>query len=424
MNDVQIEKVTVSYERKCLDYFCIFMLIYLPSSFFGITLKGTLNLSILLVVALIAIIVNNKDIFVDIKSLMFFISIIILSEFTMIMNQDTPFQYIIFWASLTSAYIMFLSFDAIRFIYIFVKIMYFLCVFSLFTFALLFIIPSVYNIFPSVTNAAGLTVNNLFFTVVHDSTYFNSNFGMFWEPGAYQTFINLALYFQLFILKDFDVKRITIFLITLFTTFSTTGYLAALFLFGILLFNNKDKTKILIKKRKKLFKTIFALLIIGAIGFSMLPNKIIFKVFGKLEAIINPNLIDQNIAYESTTARIDAIKIPIINFFDSPLWGKGFDNMFDFKINDNINFLTATPFNWFGLFGLLLGILFNFSIWKLTKLSKSSIFIRTLEFLFLNLIMLSEFYNMNAFMLTLIFYGFSNKSMSNNYGQVPRNGEI
>lgn len=302
--------------------------------------------------------------------------------------------------------------------------MVFLSVFSLCTFALLLTVPSIFAVFPTVTNASGLSVNNLFFAVVHNSSYFNSNFGIFWEPGAYQTFINLALYFQLFVLKDLNIRRITIFLITIFTTFSTTGYLAALLLFGIYLISNRDKTKITIRKRRKLIISITMLLIIGLIAFSMLPNNIVFKVFGKLEAIVNPNLINENIAYGSTTARIEALKIPVINFLDSPVLGRGFENLYNYKINNNTNFLTATPLNWFGLFGLFLGVLLNYSLWKFTRISKNPIYIRCLEYGFLNLIILSEYYNMNAFILAIIIYGFSDKGMLFKSGNTIRNGDI
>lgn len=409
MDSIQIKKVGHNNKIKFIDYFSIFSLIYLSSSFYGRSMKGSFNLTFLLTISLLTIIINNKKLVLDKKNLMFFISIVILSSFTMIINMESPYQYIIFWASLISAYLFYLSYNSMRFIYIYTEILYGLCIFSLFSFILLVTVPSVFVIFPTITNVSDLTVNNLLFAVVHNSSYFNSNYGMFWEPGAFQTFINLALYFQIFVLKDLNGKRIIIFLITIFTTFSTTGYLATMFLFVIYLISNKDKTIIVIKRKRKLIRAISFLIIIGVGIFSLLPDKILFKVFGKLEAIINPNLINQNIAYVSTIARIDAIKIPIINFIESPLWGRGFESLYNYSLNNNINFLTATPLNWFGLFGLVLGILFNYSVWKLTKLSNTMILIRILEFMFLNFIMISQYYNMNGFILTLIFYGFSNR---------------
>jgi hypothetical protein len=420
MDDILMTKGFYNSKSKFIDYVSIFLLIYFPSSFWGIAMKGVINLSLLLAVSFITLIINNRKLRIYKKSFMFVLSIIILSSFTMFMNQDSPYQYLIFWASLVSAYFMFLSFDLFKFIYIFTKTMHFICLFSLVTFAILLTVPGVLSVFPTITNATGLTVNNLVFTVVYNSTYINSNFGLFWEPGVFQTFINLALYFQLFVLKDLNIRRIIVFMITIFTTFSTTGYLSAFLLFAIYLITNNEKAKSTKRKRRKLLSVVIILMIVGAISFSMLPSNINFKVFGKLEAIVNPNLTSHNIAYRSTTARMDAIKIPIINFVKSPLWGRGFKNLYNYTISSNTNFLTATPLNWFGLFGALLGFLMNYSLWKFTKFSNSSILIRILEFAFLNLIILSEYYNMNAFILTIIIFGFANREVLNRDEQFIR----
>lgn len=410
-------------EVKFLDYFVIFLLIYLPSSFYGRSMKGSISLSILLVVAF-AIVVINRKLKINVKSFMFILGIMILSIFTMIMNLESPYQYLIFGISIICAYCIYLSFSFTKFVFVFTRIMYFLCIFSLITFALLLSVPNVFSVFPTITNSAGLTVKNLLFSVIHNSDYFNSNFGMFWEPGAYQTFINLALYFQLFILKDLDTRRIIVFIVTIFTTFSTTGYICTFILFTIYLLINKNITKITLKKRKKLIIVALMLIVVGIFIFNMMPNHIVFKVFGKLEAIINPSLASQSIAYSSTTARIDAIKIPLINWIKSPFWGVGFENLYNYSINDNTNFLTATPLNWFGLFGLPLGFLFNYCFWRLTKFSRNGFFIRILEFGFLNLIILSEYYNMNSFLLTLIIYGFSAKYALYMSREVDVSGEL
>lgn len=58
---------------------------------------------------------------------------------------------------------------------------------------------------------------------------FSRNSGPFWEPGIYQIYINIALYFALFFFKNKDGKtpwiHIIVFCITILTTISTTGYL-------------------------------------------------------------------------------------------------------------------------------------------------------------------------------------------------------
>ena len=67
-------------------------------------------------------------------------------------------------------------------------------------------------------------------------TYSARNCGPFWEPGAFQGFLNLSLFFEL-TMKQFRDKfwkiRVIILIVTIVTTFSTGGYVV---LFAILLY--------------------------------------------------------------------------------------------------------------------------------------------------------------------------------------------
>ncbi len=64
---------------------------------------------------------------------------------------------------------------------------------------------------------------------------FNRNSGIFWEPGSYQAFLNLALLFlineETFGKDRKDMWKCFILIITILSTFSVTGYIAMSFLF-------------------------------------------------------------------------------------------------------------------------------------------------------------------------------------------------
>lgn len=76
------------------------------------------------------------------------------------------------------------------------------------------------------------------------------NSGLFWEPGAFQIFVNIGYYFSI-IDKRLSKKIFLIFLITQITISSTIGILVYILLTLLLylrnrnLLNNKDKVKIL-----------------------------------------------------------------------------------------------------------------------------------------------------------------------------------
>ncbi|GHT87864.1 hypothetical protein FACS189474_1790 [Bacteroidia bacterium] len=78
----------------------------------------------------------------------------------------------------------------------------------------------------------------VFFTIM-DGIHHTRNAGMFWEPGAFQGYINLCLFMNFrtmpIILKN-EKWKITIIIITLLTTQSTTGYIVFFILCMLYLF--------------------------------------------------------------------------------------------------------------------------------------------------------------------------------------------
>lgn len=77
-----------------------------------------------------------------------------------------------------------------------------------------------------------MRVYNIYYTQLGNPlsgiTYSPRNCGPFWEPGAYQGFLNLSLFFELTMKQDRNsmwLIRILILIITIITTISTGGYI-------------------------------------------------------------------------------------------------------------------------------------------------------------------------------------------------------
>ena len=106
----------------------------------------------------------------------------------------------------------------------FVKLFYFLSLFSLIMLGTYMLFPSIIRLLPIIRNRFGLPAHTAIFSTI---TSFGNmalprNQGLFWEPGAYQTFINIAAAIVLFS-KNFEnirMKYTIVFAITIFTTFS------------------------------------------------------------------------------------------------------------------------------------------------------------------------------------------------------------
>lgn len=154
-----------------------------------------------------------------------------------------------------------------------------------------------------------------FYTWGFDSFIYSRNAGPFWEPGAFQGFILIAI-IMLLSHKE-SINRIkTKFLIlsvTLFTTQSTTGYI--LFAIICLVFSN-DLIKIFSLKNKKIGKIfnhiiIFPVLIITTI-------LVLFFIF-KSEVIIN-KLSNQNISFNM---RFKDFFNSLIMVAERPIFGYG-----------------------------------------------------------------------------------------------------
>ena len=76
-----------------------------------------------------------------------------------------------------------------------------------------------------------VSTNILIYNFKNFAFSYNRNSGPFWEPGMFAVFLNIAFFFNLIKFKKlFSFKNI-IYILTIITTFSTTGYLGMLFIF-------------------------------------------------------------------------------------------------------------------------------------------------------------------------------------------------
>lgn len=389
-------------KKENIDYLVVFFVIYLSSSFVGISLNGSLNIILTILIVVLYCLMNINKIKMNYMNVILFLFIITSTLMTHLLNNDTTYNYLIFWVYLLCAFLVTITLDLKRFIKVYTDIIIFIALFSLVSFLILILTPSLLNIFPYYTNSSGIQVHNLFFSVVRNSEYFNSNYGLFWEPGAYQTFLNITLFFLLFYFEKTSKFKLFIVLLTILTTVSTTGYIASGLLILIYML-----TKIPIKgngKSRNIKFILCTMLLISMISFNKMPEVVKFKLFGKLAAITDPSLLNQT-SYESTLARTNSISVPIDSFLENPFFGAGFEKLINSAEVSGSLFLTATPLNWLGLFGLGIGITFLYLSWKWTIIFSSSYIVRFISLFFILTIMFSENYNRNTFILMFLLFG-------------------
>ena len=118
------------------------------------------------------------------------------------------------------AYSISVLFDRAMVIDCYIKVMRFIAIYSLICFVLT---PIILNLPFPILASGDATYKNLIFTNVSTTIY--RNFGPFWEPGAFQIYLNLALFFILRDKSRFRVVDIVLFSLCVISTLSTTGIL-------------------------------------------------------------------------------------------------------------------------------------------------------------------------------------------------------
>ena len=147
---------------------------------------------------------------------------------------------------------------------------------------LAYLIPSLVRSLPKVYNTAGTLHYSFFLSSIYERNNIGNllirTSGIFWEPGAFAIYLTFALIIQLFVLERIKVKRVVLYLVALFFTFSTTGFVtvAVLILAYLLSHRSSDLSKYV--------KMIFAALIAAVLIFSLSVenNELFIRVFGKL----------------------------------------------------------------------------------------------------------------------------------------------
>ena len=228
--------------------------------------------------------------------------------------------------------------------------------------------------------------------------------GIFWEPGLYANFLLISLMAELFYLDKTSWIRVVVYVVALFLTKSTAGYL----ILAILLIAYGMKY---LKGRKLTVITLIVILLSVILFFyfdkiCLFLGSIVPSVFGKLA--------------NQTGSFITRFEGPLYFlkiFFSSPLLGKGFDVSMNLYKHNTANTLIDSATSTFahllasvGVFGIVIAIFVMIGFYKFgsNKLNSS---VRLLLTLCIFLISNTEVQTQILIILTLYFI--SIKELSN-----------
>jgi hypothetical protein len=388
--------------RSLIDYIPIFILIYISSGYQLSVYSGHVRLSMHLALVFLLIICNLrqlKHLTINRLSTLILLAMLCNIVLTTLINSEGFNQILITTAFLLTAFIFTVYYKIDNFLSKYIDIMVFLCMFSLIIYFIAIVFPQLVMYLPITQNNLGLPSYNAFFSTIHINERLIRNQGFFWEPGAFQTYINLALIFNLFVFKQNYKRNLVIFGVTLFTTFSTTGYIVGLiiiFAFVLHLFAERKEQK----KTLGFMLIIVVLLVSGIIVYNDLSENAKYQTFGKVGYFFEGG------NSSSTSTRIEAIIYPVMYFLNNPVFGNGTLGMSEIASDIGYNMNTCTVVNWFAMFGIFMGISMNYGLYRLCQRFQTAKIIKLFLFFAVLLSLFSENYVRNSSILVFVFYGY------------------
>lgn len=244
-----------------------------------------------------------------------------------------------------------------EFVKTFLNIMTVICVVSLVTFFFASFACRI-PFFPSIYNSLDREYRFFFFSNVAmiDPT---RNYGLFTEPSRFQAYLNLSLMFILFSKdKRVDIKLMTLYIITLLTTFSTTGYIAFALIFIAFISSGKVKMK-------GTYKAAIVFAMIAVIVYLFTQNAEFFHSIDKITMGENSH---------SASTRFNSFFAMLRVIFENPVFGTGIgyaDAAFAKALNDlggvfaSTNTITILII--YSKFGLVPGLFYSLNVFRAVK---------------------------------------------------------
>lgn len=377
--------------------FSIFMILFLTSSFVVTNDILSSAVTVFLWGLTLVVLLLCSPVF-SFSTLAAAFSLIAFMWITTLVRNENIRNGFLYTFAFTTAFICRSAIGFKDFKHCYIKVMKFICCVSLVGFVIYLLIPRL-NGFMVTTNMAGNSFSNLFIYV--NSAKVTRNMGMFWEPGAFQTFISIALLFEL-LSENPNNKNIIIFSACIITTFSTTGYLslALAFLIGMLSGKNSDK-----KSRAVIIVCVAIALLAIYIYKDFFFSTSKSSVFGKIITFFDRDY-GNNQRITSATVRYNAIFKAIEAFFKSPVYGWGYKGLNELLYDYTHGMNTCTFANWFAVYGTLFGIIMTFGYIKLSSLIANNKLQTIMIIVFFFIITMSENYVNNASVIILALYGY------------------
>lgn len=311
-------KIRLNY-RSIIHYLLIYLLISFQKGVFARALGN--NFLVLVFVISIVFFINNLNLIAKYGSffIMLFLSLYIMMITMLTTGGSLSFMTIMRYIVCFVFVLVAIKFDEKNFLERYLKLILFISIISIIAYELFAILHvNLYSKFYWKDGYYGLFLFNFNPT----SANVMRNIGISNEPGQFQIIVSSALYFSLFKYK-FKTNRkflvyVSIFIITLLTVQSTTGYFALLAILLAFIFSKSNNAQ-----KRKIKYLIMASILLGAIYVYMNWGESNFITSNFINKVFNDDF-SINLNQNTGGARIESMIADLSMARDYPL-GMGFE---------------------------------------------------------------------------------------------------
>lgn len=356
------KNIDTKTNSRMLTVFTIYIIYITDSIFFSTNSNNVLILlsRILPVIVAIYFIIKYRSRIISVRCAVAYL--VCISVFFSMINANrltNGYFYITIIACLLFGFFFSLQYSIEEFAYSYVRIMTIIAIVSIVCEVGKYFLYNL-SILPTLTNSTGVNYKHIVLTSFTIRNGALRNQGPFWEPGAYQVYLNVALLLSLFCEKDSRIKLFhsILFCITLITTGSGIAILPAILIIFAYMLNEKISKSFII-----LLISVFAFFIFYQTGF-------LDSVFGRM-----------NTGETSFQLRLYSILGNLYAFIQNPIFGSPVEESYayreeiirrwtGFTYSFNLNTFPA----YFAYLGILPGTYFVVNLFLMAKsMSKRTI---------------------------------------------------
>lgn len=387
--------------KDSIEYVCIYLLLLLKSGFFFVENMSAITAPVFLAILAVFCMIRHKS--MNRKTVYITLSLLGLIVFTQLITNslwmsDELNKMVLTTINILTSLLIVTLISLEDFKNKFCNIIWIISTFSIVGWILMTLLPQVAYSFPTLTNSVGVQGYFALLNIMVDYSFTGAKRvqGIFWEPGAFQTMIVIAMIIEYsFGIDKRKWAKYAVYVCAGALTLSTTGLLCILLV--LLLYMNKNAKHII---------KIIIILVIAIVAYFHFSEKasgfLYYTLYGKVESMLSYQLGTTT----NVSSRLDSIILPLRGFFESPLWGVGTAGYASFSNVIRHSMFTCTPINYFAYYGLVFGTICFYGYGLLVKMVDETWWKRIWIAVCLMLSVASEEFMLNPLMIAFILYGY------------------